>query len=610
MYLFTLAMKQATILVPFVVFLSVTALPPDLRRRADPNDPCLNETPTLDGLTSDKSAGIGVEFEVSAVVFSKPGCSPADTNQAKGQQVGDRKGDNWQLTADTTSEIAGLLNAEYILNGKTIKVGTGAASAAAAAVSSDIIAWSPYSGMPNNQWNIEGNNCNPWAISNPGTGNSAGDIGWSTQVTAPLPFEAINDLFAAALVTPVTSPLLPSIRPSNNIVSATQKFFQSSPNGISPDSVKADVLGFFSLVISYAKKATPTSPPNYMEKSPKFTISIMPRTEFVTLYAQVKSTLPGTGTLYNLVKILACYKNDEDEDVELDPQFCGGTVAAPEPNSYMDGIGWCLKNTDTNDQDCLTVEDWMTSIASGSSPDKLTKLDGLIDGQIGGLGTALENIIDSTRAVPLFEFRNLAGVKAGKMQDAVSKAEQAVITYFNKYKTLPQRKMAKRQNDVYGCPTTSPPSSTTPTPTPSCTLQNEDPDQGIAGRGCICGSTTLPLLTVPSATDPAQSCAYTAIPTTNGTNPVSILSSTYTSACQACTLVGGIADTPMCTTIAGCATSTPTPAPASTSPPPTCSVGFYGTDTSCGGKCNGANAKCECIEAGYESFNEACTCTC
>lgn len=139
MYLFTLAMKQATILVPFVVFLSVTALPPDLRRRADPNDPCLNETPTLDGLTSDKSAGIGVEFEVSAVVFSKPGCSPADTNQAKGQQVGDRKGDNWQLTADTTSEIAGLLNAEYILNGKTIKVGTGAASAAAAAVSSDIV---------------------------------------------------------------------------------------------------------------------------------------------------------------------------------------------------------------------------------------------------------------------------------------------------------------------------------------------------------------------------------------------------------------------------------------------------------------------------------------
>ena len=169
--------------------------------------------------------------------------------------------------------------------------------------------------MPNNQWNIEGNKCNPWEITSPTTGNGAGNLLWSTQVTAPLPFEAINDLFAAALVPPVTSPLLPSIRPSNNIVFVNQKFFQSSPNGISPDSVKADVLGFFSLVISYAKKATPTSPPVYMARSPKYTISIMPRTEFVTLYAQVKSTLPGTGSLYDLVKILACYKNDED-DVE------------------------------------------------------------------------------------------------------------------------------------------------------------------------------------------------------------------------------------------------------------------------------------------------------
>ena len=114
--------------------------------------------------------------------------------------------------------------------------------------------------MPNNQWNIEGNNCNPWVISNPTTGNGAGNLLWSTQVTAPLPFEAINDLFVAALVRPVTSPLLPSIGAWTNVVSVTQKFFQSSPNGISPESVKADVLGFFSLVISYAKKATPTSP--------------------------------------------------------------------------------------------------------------------------------------------------------------------------------------------------------------------------------------------------------------------------------------------------------------------------------------------------------------
>lgn len=139
MYPSTLAMKQATILFPFLLILSITALPSDLRPRADDIDPCFDEAPTLDGPTSDQSAGIGVEFESSVVTFSKPGCSQKDTNQAKGQQIGDRRGDNWQLTADTTSEIAGILSAEYILNGQTIKIGTGAASAAAAAVSSDVV---------------------------------------------------------------------------------------------------------------------------------------------------------------------------------------------------------------------------------------------------------------------------------------------------------------------------------------------------------------------------------------------------------------------------------------------------------------------------------------
>ena len=132
-------MKQATFLIPFLVSSSVFALPPNLRRQADPNGPCFDIAPTLDGPTSDKSAGIGVEFESSGVGFSSPNCNIQDTNQAKGQQVSDRKGDNWQLTADTTTNIAGRLTAEYILNGQTIKIGTGAASAAAAAVSSDIV---------------------------------------------------------------------------------------------------------------------------------------------------------------------------------------------------------------------------------------------------------------------------------------------------------------------------------------------------------------------------------------------------------------------------------------------------------------------------------------
>ena len=166
--------------------------------------------------------------------------------------------------------------------------------------------------MPNNQWSIDGNECNPWTIIRPGSSGALGSLNWAVQVTAPLPFEAINDLFTTALANG-KSALLPFIRPMYNIVSVTQDFFQASPNGISQDNVKADVLGFLSLIVSYAKKATelPTDHRLYMTDSPKDTISIMPRTDFVTLYAQVQSTLLlGSGTLYDLLKVLACYKND------------------------------------------------------------------------------------------------------------------------------------------------------------------------------------------------------------------------------------------------------------------------------------------------------------
>lgn len=181
------------------------------------------------------------------------------------------------------------------------------------------IAWNPAADMENNQFDIDGNACNPWEVSSPSRVGSPGLIFWAVQVTAPLPLEAIGDLFAAALTPPVISPLLPGIRPNKNKVSVTPKFFQSNPNGISSESVKPDVLGFFCLVVSYAKAAPNQETPRYEDGSPKTATSIMPRTEFVTLYAQVKATLPGTGTLYDLVKVLACYRNVDDDDVESVP---------------------------------------------------------------------------------------------------------------------------------------------------------------------------------------------------------------------------------------------------------------------------------------------------
>ncbi|KAF3014011.1 hypothetical protein E8E14_009851 [Neopestalotiopsis sp. 37M] len=55
--------------------------------------------------------------------------------------------------------------------------------------------------------------------------------------------------------------------------------------------------------------------------------------------------------------------------------------------------------------------------------------------------------------------------------------------------------------------------SSAPTSTPSCTMQNEDPDQGINTQYCVCDSTrTLPFLTITPEVERTKSCDYTTLP--------------------------------------------------------------------------------------------------
>ena len=109
--------------------------------------------------------------------------------------------------------------------------------------------------MPNPAVIIGSDTRNDWRIGKPTTGGAFGSMRWAPQVTAPLPLESINDLFSKALAG-TRSTLLPYFNANRNIVYVTKDFFQSSPNGISPEKVTDDVLGFFSLILSYAKSAT------------------------------------------------------------------------------------------------------------------------------------------------------------------------------------------------------------------------------------------------------------------------------------------------------------------------------------------------------------------
>lgn len=104
------------------------------------------------------SPGIGVEFESGSIFFTKDvhNLSPQEQEAvkqagfaAKGKSVALREanggngakfsGDDWELTADSTGSVVGQLPAEYILDGKKIKLGTGRAAIAADEVYQNLV---------------------------------------------------------------------------------------------------------------------------------------------------------------------------------------------------------------------------------------------------------------------------------------------------------------------------------------------------------------------------------------------------------------------------------------------------------------------------------------
>lgn len=225
--------------------------------------------------------------------------------------------------------------------------------------------------------------------------------------------------------------------------------------------------------------------------------------------------------------------------------------------------------------DGCTMKEWIDAIEKGSDePDPISRVDKKVDGSVGRFGKTFEKVLNTDRLVPLFEFRRLRGVTANNFGKKAQEVEDAIVKMHGEYANAP-RKLRRTADAKYShigrnaprddCPgpTQTQASSTAPPPTPAptidCEMQHQDPDQGITAMGCICGSTTLPLLTVKDATDMSQSCAYTALPSTSVANPITVETETFTSNCYACTLLGGIADTPSCasTPASGCTPTTP-----------------------------------------------------
>jgi hypothetical protein len=165
--------------------------------------------------------------------------------------------------------------------------------------------------MDLNSFEINQNECNNWKIIDPENSGDAAKCKFSTQATAPMPLEAIQDLFGKATRIE-TSALIPGKKPQGTVY-VTKDFFQASPSpgGLVPDSLRDDVLGFFSMIVSYAKASKIESElPN---GSVKDVTSIMPRSDFSSIYKLLKDSgaMPSIqGSLWDLINTISCYKND------------------------------------------------------------------------------------------------------------------------------------------------------------------------------------------------------------------------------------------------------------------------------------------------------------
>jgi hypothetical protein len=93
-----------------------------------------------DGPTTSGEAGIGAEFETIDIQFTNAQCSLEDTFMAKRKTVKGHSGKNFVLSVDTSVEQGkGTLSAEYVLDGRNIKVGDGSATVAGKAVHDDLV---------------------------------------------------------------------------------------------------------------------------------------------------------------------------------------------------------------------------------------------------------------------------------------------------------------------------------------------------------------------------------------------------------------------------------------------------------------------------------------
>jgi hypothetical protein len=309
----------------------------------------------------------------------------------------------------------------------------------------------------------------PWTVAQPNRFIEQA-IYFGQQVTAPVSLGAVHKLIAMAKQDPpARNPLLSTIPGKTKSFHTVlrEDFAAVGLKHLAPIDMSDDLLGFLSLVVSYAKATVGVTNP---AAGPKQSLSIMPRTDFATMYnavaaAPLKRQLQDT-SLFEIVKRLASRAGDgnsgDDPRFPRDgdamdkavfrweplsaaaaaggPPSSGGTAgrpsgltrpATPRAGSPIDpDTPWDSRDADVRTGRPL-VRTWLDNVQR-RGVDVLAVMDGLLlDGQIGALGPTMESHIfrGANTALPVFEFCDLGSVALPRLDASVADFESAVVAF-------------------------------------------------------------------------------------------------------------------------------------------------------------------------------------
>jgi len=300
--------------------------------------------------------------------------------------------------------------------------------------------------------------CGSWFVEKPQNFNEHTTMQFifrfGQQVTAAMPLEGIQALFVKAK-SGRKDTLLSSVGGKLSNMHQVRKEDFSRLALIKPSDINDEFLGFFSMVVSYAK----AGPKQAATDGPKMALPLMPRTDHLAIYTKfIRGKLGDQlkcDSLYQIVKLLAAYKGDGSGD--MDENFKGDEFDKAK-FKWDNGIKGA-----NNKKAELLVSDWMKGLQDGKK-DLMAEQDKIIDGQIGKLGDRMEYLYQGKhdRLVPIFEFRDLGSSSAPDLKKSLVAFEDAVVAAHKEYSNPPKKLRVrdpeiKRDNKCPATTTNKPP---------------------------------------------------------------------------------------------------------------------------------------------------------